>query len=80
VTTPPKTQTVIAIFTKYFDLHQFLNNLVFFTKSLLLTSTFIELLLLRSLQHLATKDKSTFDKKEVFIKKQAENPVASAQG
>jgi hypothetical protein len=48
-------------------LHQFFNNLVFFTKSLLLTSTFIELLLQPSLQHLATKDKYTFDKKEVFM-------------
>jgi hypothetical protein len=48
-------------------LHQFLYNLVFFTKSLLLTSTFIELLLQASLQPLATKDKYTFDKKEVFM-------------
>jgi hypothetical protein len=48
-------------------LHQFVNNLVFFTKSLLLTSTFIELLLQPSLQQLATKDKYTFGKKEVFM-------------
>ncbi|MEG4810336.1 hypothetical protein QUA79_23020 [Microcoleus sp. F8-D1] len=59
--------SVIAIFTKSFDLHQFLNNLVFFTKSLFITSTFIELLVQLSLQHLTTKDKYTFGKKEVFM-------------
>jgi hypothetical protein len=34
---------VLAIFTKYFNFHQFLNNLVFFTQSLFIASRVIEL-------------------------------------
>lgn len=60
-------KNLLTILTKNLDLNQFLKNLVFFTKSLFLTSKFRELVLQPWLQHLATREKYTFFKIEVFM-------------